>query len=94
MQYNFHPFEQENRLARASNDELCRRLTNSEKLLSRVNDELAQYRKNDGMDPSNRTSEDQRLRNKWQASVQLLQIIYKLEISSKLYEIWFPMQLG
>ncbi|KAK9086225.1 hypothetical protein Syun_028619 [Stephania yunnanensis] len=56
----------ENQLVRANNDELSRRLSNCEKLLSRVNDDLAQYHENDGMDSCNRTNGDQvlRLRNK------------------------------
>ncbi|KAF8392699.1 hypothetical protein HHK36_023048 [Tetracentron sinense] len=40
--------EMDNSLVRVGNVELTKRLAQSEKLLSRVNDELAQYRKSDG----------------------------------------------
>ncbi|PIA37973.1 hypothetical protein AQUCO_02900076v1 [Aquilegia coerulea] len=45
---------QENSFLRCSNEELTKKLTKSDKLLSRLNDELAWYTKSDSSDPNNR----------------------------------------
>ncbi|KAF5191840.1 Kinesin-like protein kin-12c, partial [Thalictrum thalictroides] len=44
----------ENSFLRCSNEELTKKLTKSDKLLSRLNDELAWYTKSDSSDPNNR----------------------------------------
>ncbi|XP_058076722.1 kinesin-like protein KIN-12F isoform X2 [Magnolia sinica] len=54
----------ENSFLRIGKDELSKRLAHSEKLLSRVNDELAQYRKSSGKDPCITIDKDRRLLNK------------------------------